>query len=128
MHRWTSPQTCAKHEGIWCVRHHPETDQLAFTILDSRTNQWHFEVRSRKEFTRLWSIDMPISFGDVEISTLSRGNWLTIDSSGVRLIHLSNQRLKEIVEYLRELRNATPMGNLYFVIRTKNTLEIHENK
>lgn len=128
MNRWTTPETCASYEGIWCIRHHPESDQLAFTILDSRNNQWRFEVRNRQEFTILWSIPIPIFQGDLEISPLSQGDWLLVESCGIRLLHISNQRMKVVVEYLRELRNALKIENLYFIIRTKNTLEIHENK
>lgn len=128
INRWTSPETCATYEGIWCIRHHPETDQLGLTILDSRTNRWRLEVRNRQGFSILWSIDIPIYQGDLEISPLSQGDWLVVESRGIRLLHISNQQLKVMVEYLRELRNVLKIGNLYFIIRTKNTLEIHENK
>ena len=110
------------------MRHHPETDQLALVILNSQDNQWRLEVRSRQGFPVLWSIGIPIWQGDLEISPLSQGDWLIIESRGIRLLHISNQCLKVVVEYLRELRNALKIGNLYFIIRTKNTLEIHENK
>jgi len=58
----------------------------------------------------------------------SNGEWLIINSYGVRLIQIANHELKAAVEYERELKNAITMGNQYFLVRTKNTIEIHPIK
>ncbi|CAF2447024.1 unnamed protein product [Rotaria sp. Silwood2] len=128
INRWTPPKTCATYEGIWCIRYQQETDQLGFSIMNSRNNQWHLEIRNRKEFALLWQIVLPLGNGDCELSTLPNREWLAVNSCGIRLIQISNQKLKAGVEYQRELKNAVAIGNLYFAIRTKNTIEIHQIK
>jgi len=128
VNRWLPPQTCSNYEGIWCIRYKPETDQLGITIMDSRTNQWRMEIRSRTKFNVIWQIVLPVSHGDCEISSLPNGEWLAINSCGVRLVQVVNKKLKAAVEYERELKNAVAFNKLYFAVRTKNTLEIHENK
>jgi len=126
--RWTPPNTCGMYDGIWCIRYHPETNQLGFTILDTRTNQWRIEIRNRNRLTTVWKTVLPISHGDSEISPLPNGEWLAINSFGIRLVQVANQKLKAAVEYERELRNAIVVNNFYFVIRSKTTLEFHQLK
>jgi hypothetical protein len=128
VNRWTSPKTCATHEGIWCIRYHAKTDQLGFAIMNAMTNQWRFEVRNRQNLAPLWQTTLPFVNGDCEISPLPNEEWLTINTCGIRLVQIANQKLKAAVEYTRELKNAISIGNLYFVIRTKNTIEIFHLK
>lgn len=125
INRWKPPNTCSVYEGIWCARHHPDTDELGFTIMDARTNQWRMEIRSRDKFTSIWQTALPISHGDTEISPLPNNEWLAINSCGIRLVQVANKRLKAAVEYERELRNAIVVDNSYFAVRTKTTLELH---
>ena len=128
INRWTPPKTCATYEGIWCLRYHPDTDQLGFTIIDARNNQWHMEIRSRDKLTLLWQIVLPIMHGDCELSPLPNREWVAVNSCGIRLVQIVDQKLKAAVEYERELKNAVAINNLYFAVRTKSTLEIHEIK
>jgi hypothetical protein len=95
------------------------------SIMDGQTNQWHFEIRDRKNLSRIWQTVLPVAHGDCEISPLPNGHWLTINSCGIRLIHIAHQKLKAAVEYERELKNAIIMGKEYFIVRTKNTIEVH---
>jgi hypothetical protein len=126
--RWIPPRTCENYEGIWCIRYHLEIDQLGMTIMDRRNNQWRFEIRNRKNFSPVWKVTLPITYGDCELLPLPYAEWLTINSCGVRLIHIANRQLKFVVEYERELKNATIIGADYFIVRTKNTLNIHSIK
>lgn len=123
--RWLPPRTCAEHEGIWCIRHHPDTDEIGLTIMDGQTNEWRFELRNPRDLSVLWQTPLPLTHGDCEVSPLLNGQWLAVNSCGIRLLHIVNRRLKAAVEYERELRNAIPIADEYLVIRTKNTLEIH---
>ena len=125
---WTSPTTCAPYEGIWCVRYHPDSNQLGFAIMDARDNRWRIELRSRDKLLPLWQTVLPFSHGDCEISPLSNDSWLAVNSCGIRLVHIAHQKLKSAVEYERELKNAITLGNSYFVVRTKSTIEIHQIK
>jgi hypothetical protein len=125
---WTSPVTCASHEGIWSIRSHPDTDQLGMSIMDSRTNQWRFEIRNRATLSIVWQTALPLLHGDCEVSPLANAQWLMINSAGIRLLQISNRKLKSAVEYERELRNAILIGENYLAVRTKNTLEIHSIK
>jgi hypothetical protein len=126
--RWTPPKTCAAHEGIWCLRYHPTLDQIGFTVMDCRTNAWRFEIRERQTLNQLWHTALPLDTGDCELSALKNGDWLTINSCGIRLIQITNRELKAAVEYERELKNAITLGNDYFIIRTKNTIDVHRMK
>jgi hypothetical protein len=126
--RWIPPRTCENYEGIWCIRYHPEIDQLGMTIMDRRNNQWRFEIRNRKNFSPVWKATLPITYGDCELLPLPYGEWLTINSCGVRLIRIANRQLKSVVEYECELKTATIIGTDYFIVRTKNTLNIHSIK
>ena len=128
INRWMPPDTCAINEGIWCIRYHSETDQLGLTIMNGQTNQWHFDIRDRKKFSLIWRSVLPISHGDCEVTTIEQGEWLIINSSGIRLVHIAHRKMKAVVEYERELRNAIMIGKDYFVIRTKSTIEVHLNK
>lgn len=128
INRWTSPSTCAVYEGIWSTRFHPSLQQLGFTVMDGRNNQWRFELRERKTLNRLWQTVLPVGVGDCEVSPLMNGDWLMINSCGSRLIQLSGTELKTAVEYERELKNAITLGDEYFVIRTKNTIDVHSMK
>ena len=123
--RWLPPRTCAEHEGIWCIRHHPDTNEIGLTIMDGQSNQWRFELRHSQDLSVLWQTPLPLTHGDCEVSPLLYGQWLAVNSCGIRLLHIINRRLKAAVEYERELRNAIPIADDYLVIRTKNTLEIH---
>jgi len=96
--------------------------------MDGRNNQWRFEIRDRKNLSTVWQIVLPLTHGDCEVLPLRNGEWLFVNSCGVRLIHIVDYEIKAAVEYERELRNAITIGNKYFVIRTKNTLEIHSIK
>jgi hypothetical protein len=96
--------------------------------MDARTNQWRFELRDRKTFSQIFHVVLPLSHGDCEISPLPNGEWLTTNACGIRLIQIANNTLKAAVEYERELKNAITIGNDYFVVRTKNTIEIHSIK
>ncbi|CAF0910491.1 unnamed protein product [Rotaria sordida] len=42
--------------------------------------------------------------------------------------HIANQKLKAAVEYERELKYVLTIGNDYFAVETKNTLEVHSIK
>ncbi|CAF1053332.1 unnamed protein product [Rotaria sp. Silwood1] len=128
VNRWVPPKTCAIYEGIWCIRYQQETDELGIVIMDARNNQWRLEIRNRKDLAFLWKIVLPLSNGDCEISPLPDREWLAVNSCGIRLIQIANQKLKSGVEYQRELKNAITIGNLYFVVRTKSTIEIHQIK
>ena len=128
LNRWMPPKTCAAHEGIWCIRYQPESDHLGLTIIDATNNQWRMEVRNRTNLGVIWQIVLPVSHGDCEISSLPNKEWLVVNSCGVRLVQIVNQKLKAAVEYERELKNVVAFDNLYVAVRTKNTLEIHENK
>ncbi|CAF1113041.1 unnamed protein product [Rotaria sordida] len=128
INRWIPPKTCAPYEGIWCIRYQQETDQLGMAIMDARNNQWRLEIRNRKDLAFLWQIVLPLGNGDCEISILPNREWLAVNSCGIRLIQIANQKLKTGVEYQRELKNAIAIGNLYFVIRTKSAIEIHQIK
>ena len=125
MNRWIPPKTCANHEGIWCIRYHPETDQLGCAIVDATNNQWRLEIRSRESFACLWRINMPFLSGDCEISPFPNGEWLATNSFNIRLLQIGYQVLKSAVEYERELKNAIVINDLYLVIRTKSTVEVH---
>jgi hypothetical protein len=96
--------------------------------MNGQNNQWHFQIRDRKNFSTVWQIVLPITHGDCELSPLVKGEWLAINSCGVRLVQIANRKLKAAVEYERELKNAITIGNDYFVVRTKNTVEIHSIK
>ncbi len=96
--------------------------------MDARNDQWRIEIRSRNQLTLLWQMALPISNGDCEISPLPNGEWLAINTCGIRLIQITNQKLKAAVEYERELKNAVAINHSYLAIRTKNTLEIHKIK
>jgi hypothetical protein len=126
--RWTPPKTCATDEGIWCIRYHSDTNQLGMTVMNAQTNQWRFQIRNRRNLSIIWQTGLPIGHGDCELSPLANGEWLIINSYGVRLIQIANHELKAAVEYERELKNAITMGNQYFLVRTKNTIEIHPIK
>ncbi len=117
--------TCAEHEGIWCIRYQPDSNQIGMTIMDGQTNQWRFEIRNTRSLSIVWQIVLPIVHGDCELSALKNEEWLIINSCGIRLVHIANRKIKAAVEYERELRNGVTIGENYFVIRTKNTLEIH---
>lgn len=117
--------TCAPYEGIWCLRFHPSLEQLGFTVMDCRNNQWRFEIRERKTLNRLWQTPLPLGVGDCELSPLINGDWLMINSCGSRLVQLSGRGVKAAVDYERELKNAITLQDEYFVIRTKNTLDVH---
>jgi hypothetical protein len=93
--------------------------------MDGRNNQWRFEIRDRENLSTIWQTVLPLTHGDCELSPLPNGEWLTVNSCGVRLIHIADNKIKAAVEYERELRNAITIGNKYFLVRTKNTLEIH---
>jgi hypothetical protein len=123
--QWSSPKTCASHEGIWCIRYHPETDQLGCAIVDATNNQWRLEIRSRESFTCLWKINMPFLSGDCEISPFPNGEWLATNSFNIRLLQIGHQVLRSAVEYERELKNAVVINDLYLAIRTKSTMEVH---
>jgi len=128
--RWRPPKTCATYEGIWCIRHRPDTNQFAFTIMNKRNHQWRVEIRSRDKdkFSVLRKIILPLIHGDCEIFPLPTGEWLITNGGGLRLIHITKHKLKAVVEYARELRNALLINNFYFIVRTKRTLEIHKIK
>ncbi len=126
IHRWTSPETCATYEDIWSIRYHPDTNQLGLTIMDTRNEEWRIEVRSREKLDLLWKTVLPLTNGDCELSLLPNGEWLAVNACGLRLIHVAKQGVRAAAEYQRELRNAILMNNLYFIIRTKNTIEIHQ--
>ena len=96
--------------------------------MDGQTNQWRFELRDARDLTTLWQYPLPLTHGDCEISPLINGQWLAVNSCGIRLLQIINRKLKAAVEYERELRNGIPIGDEFFVIRTKNTLEIHAIK
>lgn len=126
--RWTPPETCAPHEGIWSIRSHPDTDQIGMSILDSKKNQWRFEIRNRATLAIVWQTILPLIHGDCEVCPLANAEWLIVNSSGIRLIQIVNRKLKSAVEYERELRNTIIIGENYLAVRTKNTLEIHSIK
>lgn len=125
VNRWIPPKTCANHEGIWCIRYHPETDQLGCAIVDASNNQWRLEIRSRESFACLWKINMPFLSGDCEIFPFPNGEWLATNSFNIRLLQIGYQVLRSAVEYERELKNAIVINDLYLVIRTKSTVEVH---
>jgi hypothetical protein len=125
INRWSSPKTCATHEGIWSIRYHPNTNQLGFAIMDARDNRWRMEIRNQDQFTPIWRTVLPFMNGDCEISPLPNAEWLAVNSCGIRLVHIANHKLKSAVEYERELKNAIPIGDSYLAVRTKNTIEIH---
>lgn len=110
------------------MRFHPMLQQLGLTIMDGRTNQWRFEIREQNTLDRVWQTVLPIGVGDCEVSPLFNGDWLMINSCGSRLVQLSGKELRAAVEYERELKNAITLGDEYFVIRTKNTIDVHVNK
>jgi hypothetical protein len=93
--------------------------------MNGENNQWRFEIRNRKNLSVVWQTVLPITHGDCELSPLANEEWLAVNSCGIRLIHIANRQLKEAVEYERELKNAITLGNNYFLVRTKNTIEIH---
>ncbi|CAF2920910.1 unnamed protein product [Rotaria sp. Silwood2] len=128
INRWMPPQTCSTHEGIWCIRSHSNTNQLGMTILNLRNNQWRFETRNSNDFSRLCELALPVTHGDCELSSISNSEWLITNSCGIRLIQISNFKLKIAVEYERELKNSITINNDYFIVRTKYTMEIHEMK
>jgi hypothetical protein len=123
--RWRSPTTCAMHEGIWCIRYHPNNDKLGIAIVNGQTNQWRFEIRDRKNFLPLFRINLPLIAGDCELSPLSNAEWLATNSCDVHLIHIVPEKIEAVVQYERELKNAIVIGNHYLVIRTKSSLDIH---
>lgn len=125
INRWTSPSTCAYYEGIWCMRCHPNTKQIGMTIMNARDNHWRFEIRNRTDFSPVFRIGLPINHGDCELSSLNNGEWLLTNSCGIRFIHIVDLAIKVVVEYERELKNAVTIGNDYFVVRTKSTIEAH---
>jgi hypothetical protein len=49
-------------------------------------------------------------------------------SCGVRLVQIANHKIKSAVEYERDLKNAISIGNLYFIVRTKGTIEVYPYK
>lgn len=128
IYRWLPPHSCAIEEGIWCIRHHPDTNQLGLTIMDSQTNQWHFDIRDPKTFALIWRSPLPINHGDCELTPMEKGEWLIVNSVGIRLVQIVDRTIKAAVEYERELRNAISVGKEYLIVRTKNTIEVHLNK
>lgn len=96
--------------------------------MNGQNNQWRFEIRNRKNFSLIWQTALPLTHGDCELSPLPDKQWVAINSCGVRLIQIANRKLKAAVEYERELRNAIPLGNDYFLVRTKQTIEVHTIK
>ena len=128
MKRWTPPHTCATHEGIWCIRYHPNLDHIGMTIMNSHSNEWRFEIRNRKDLSQIWRTALPVGNGDCELSPFGKTQWLVINSCGIRLLQIGDEKFKVAVEYERELRNAITIGNDYLVIRTKNTVDVHAMK
>ncbi|CAF1079749.1 unnamed protein product [Rotaria sordida] len=128
INRWMPPQTCATYEGIWCIRSHPNTNQLGMTILNLKNNQWHFEIRNSNNLSQIWETIIPILHGDCELSPLLNNEWLLINSCGIRLFQIGNLKFKTAVEYERELKNAITIKDDYFIVRTKYTIEIHATK
>jgi hypothetical protein len=124
--RWQSPKTCKPHEGIWCIRYHPETDQLGLTIMDSTNKKWRLEVRNRERFNVAWSITIPLTRGDAELYAIPNEQWLVINSFGLQLAQISKQGIKAMMDYDSELRGALVVGNTFFVVRTKNALDVHQ--
>ena len=53
-----------------------------------------FEVRSKKDLTVVWKSVLPLTHGDCEISPLANGGWLAVNSCGIRLAQLVDQKLK----------------------------------
>ena len=98
------------------------------TIMNSHNNEWRFEIRNRKDLSQIWQTGLPVRHGDCELSPLGNTQWLVINSCGVRLLQIGDEKFKVAVEYERELRNAITIGNDYFVIRTKNTVDVHVMK
>lgn len=96
--------------------------------MNERNNQWRFEIRDRKNLSVVWQTVLPLTHGDCELSPLSDGEWVAINSCGIRLIQIANRKLKAAVEYERELRNAVILGTDYFLVRTKQTIEVHSIK
>jgi hypothetical protein len=96
--------------------------------MDTRDNQWHMEIRHRENFTPIWRTVLPFMHGDCEISSLPNEEWLAINSCGVRLVQIANHKIKSAVEYERDLKNAISIGNLYFIVRTKGTIEVYPYK
>ncbi|CAF4293935.1 unnamed protein product [Rotaria socialis] len=128
VNRFIPPNTCAVYEGIWCIRSQESTNLLGLTVMDARNNQWRVELRSGKDCSIVWKSVLPIQFGDCEITILPNEEWVIVNSCGIRLIQIANQKVKAAVEYERELKNAVGIGKSYFAIRTKNTVEIHRMK
>ncbi|CAF0977103.1 unnamed protein product [Rotaria magnacalcarata] len=128
VNRYMPPNTCAVYEGIWCIRSLESRNQLGLTIMDARNNQWRVELRNGDDCTIVWKMVLPIQFGDCELTILPNEEWLIVNSCGIRLIQIANQKIKAGVEYERELRNAVAIGKSYFAIRTKSTVEIHRVK
>ncbi|CAF2145885.1 unnamed protein product [Rotaria magnacalcarata] len=123
--RYAPPQTCANHEGIWCIRTHPNTEQIGMTVMNPNNNGWRFETRDPNNLAHIWETRVPIANGDGELTPLADGDWLIVNSCGTRFIQISNLAIKYVVEYERELKNAISFSKDYFIVRTKNTLEIH---
>ncbi|CAF3535510.1 unnamed protein product [Rotaria socialis] len=125
VNHYEPPQTCAYNEGIWCIRTHPNTKQIGMTVMNSNNNTWRFEIRDPTNLAHIWQTPLPIPHGDGEVTPLPNGDWLIVNSCGARFIQISNLAIKLAVEYERELKNAILFRKKYFIIRTKNTLEIH---
>ncbi|CAF4343810.1 unnamed protein product, partial [Rotaria magnacalcarata] len=83
------------------------------------------ETRDPNNLAHIWETRVPIANGDGELTPLADGDWLIVNSCGTRFIQISNLAIKYVVEYERELKNAISFSKDYFIVRTKNTLEIH---
>ena len=110
------------------MRYHPKLDQIGMSIMNARTNGWIFEIRNKKDLSPIWQTVLPMTRGDCEVTPFIDQEWLIINSCGIRLLQISGHRFKVAVEYERELKNAIAIGNDYFAIRTKNTLDVHSMK
>ncbi|CAF0779205.1 unnamed protein product [Didymodactylos carnosus] len=120
--RWISPKSCLATEGIWAIQCHQ--DQIGLTIMDVTTKEWRIEVRNMK-LKKLWDLKIPITTGDCELTLLPNNDWLVINSCGNRLFQISDRKMKVAVQYERELKNAVMFADKFFIVRTKNTIEIH---
>lgn len=110
------------------MRFHPKLNLIGWSVVDSETNGWRFEIRQPKTLKLISQTTLPYSHGDCEVTPLENGDWLMINSIGILFLNISGQQIKQAVEYERELRNAVLWSNKYFVVRTKSTIDFHKVK
>jgi hypothetical protein len=101
---------------------------LALIIDNGFINQSRFELRSRKSFECIWSIDLGKGWG-YRCASLDHSGWIVADSYNYRLIHIiNNGTIDKIDNYSIKPFNVIHWNDDQIVIRTIEGLNMHQCK